>query len=65
MIPEPEKWPKYCICEAPYCADLPYIQCDVCDNWFHCKCVGVDEQNVGELENFVCSKCQLSRRNKN
>ena len=65
MIPEPEKWPKYCICESPYCPDLPYIQCDLCDNWFHYGCVNLEENHVSEIERFICLKCQMNKTKRN
>ena len=61
LVPEPEKWPKYCVCEAPYCPDLAYIQCDICDKWFHYQCVGLDEEDAQDIEKFVCMLCQKKK----
>ena len=60
LQPPPENWPKYCICELPWCPNLAYIQCDACLKWFHLECVNINENIITEIENYVCSKCQKS-----
>jgi PHD finger protein len=47
----------YCICRGP--DDHRFmIGCDVCEDWFHGECVGIDK-DVGEhlIERFVCPNC--------
>lgn len=61
----------FCVCREPDDGSL-MVECDVCRNWFHARCVGVnpkrvktnedgeaeDGQMLGELEDaFACSSC--------
>jgi len=34
-----------------------YVGCNVCAEWFHGSCVGVDVNNVQNLSSFVCRSC--------
>ena len=54
----------YCICQKPYNHSLVYIGCDVCEEWFHAKCVGLNAKLVATVESFVCSACELSSSRK-
>jgi nucleosome-remodeling factor subunit BPTF len=47
--PKPKKKAEvelFCICRTPYDNDRFYIGCEVCQNWFHVKCVGMTEEQV-------------------
>ena len=33
----------YCICRTKYDPKKFYVGCDVCNNWFHGSCVGINE----------------------
>jgi len=35
--------PLYCVCRQPHTRGIFMIQCDACDEWFHGRCIGVDE----------------------
>ena len=39
----------YCICRGSDDGSL-LIQCDGCEEWFHCSCIAVTEENVGQME---------------
>ncbi|GAN06081.1 PHD finger domain protein [Mucor ambiguus] len=50
----------YCTCQRPYDGE-PMVQCDTCEEWFHCSCVGFNPDNQEEDEeniDWVCSKCK-------
>ena len=50
----------YCICRKPYNASLVYISCDICECWFHAKCVGLTSKQVDAVDEFVCPGCEAS-----
>ena len=33
------------------------VQCDQCDCWFHCDCMGLSAEQAKALEYFECPKC--------
>lgn len=39
-IDEEEEAQVFCVCRRRHRAGMEYIQCDVCDDWFHPECVG-------------------------
>ena len=48
----------YCHCKQPLRVDeqTTMVACEICDNWFHLRCVGLREDD--ELpKNFMCSDC--------
>ena len=62
---------SFCICREPDDGSL-MVECDVCRNWFHARCVGINPKRVktkeedkgengqmlGELEDaFACAAC--------
>ena len=48
----------YCYCRQPYDGRF-MICCDVCGEWFHGECVGIeDDDKADELDVFVCDECQ-------
>ena len=50
----------YCICGGPDDRGL-MIQCDQCQDWFHGKCVSVNEQQAREIMTYHCPVCEASR----
>ena len=50
----------YCICGGPDDGGL-MIQCDQCQDWFHGKCVSVNEQQAREIMTYHCPVCEASR----
>ena len=50
----------YCICRL---ADdhTRMIQCDSCEEWFHFRCVGLDESSLDDNFEYVCSKCKIAK----
>jgi hypothetical protein len=37
------------------------IQCDVCRDWFHFSCLGIDEDSIGDSDPFSCPACERSK----
>jgi hypothetical protein len=47
----------YCLCRRPHENADFYIGCDHCEEWFHGRCIGLDE-DAGELvDSFCCFEC--------
>lgn len=46
----------YCICQRPEDGDF-MVGCDVCDNWFHPKCVNISKKVAKTLDYFLCPHC--------
>uniref|UniRef100_A0A8C9SIF8 PHD finger protein 8 n=1 Tax=Scleropages formosus TaxID=113540 RepID=A0A8C9SIF8_SCLFO len=44
--------PVYCLCRLPYDVTRFMIECDVCQDWFHGSCVGVEEEKAAEIDHF-------------
>ncbi|KAK1426249.1 hypothetical protein QVD17_14919 [Tagetes erecta] len=50
--------PKCQLCTQPYNADLMYILCETCKNWFHAEAVELEESKIMELFGFKCCRCR-------
>ncbi len=48
----------FCICRKPYENEMDMIECEICDEWYHYKCIGFigTEADAQTLE-FHCMKC--------
>jgi len=50
------------LCAADTClrptGDVKWVQCDICQGWFHFRCVGLAA--ISEQEEYVCSQCKKS-----
>ncbi|XP_060619275.2 histone lysine demethylase PHF8 isoform X1 [Anolis sagrei] len=51
--------PVYCLCRLPYDVTRFMIECDVCQDWFHGSCVGVEEDAAASIDLYHCPNCQL------
>ena len=38
---------------------VTWVQCDICQLWFHFHCIGVD--SISEHEDYMCSRCTEKR----
>ncbi|ORY89420.1 hypothetical protein BCR35DRAFT_350411 [Leucosporidium creatinivorum] len=47
----------YCICLGFDTGEQPMIQCEHCNNWFHFRCIGLDEERAGLIEAYCCDIC--------
>jgi hypothetical protein len=59
LEPNPSEWTKECYCQNPVNPDLPYVQCEMCEHWFHNDCV--KDQRLIEADSFQCKKCERKR----
>lgn len=47
----------YCLCRRPDTGTF-MIGCDgPCDDWFHGKCVGIEERDKNLIDKFMCPRC--------
>jgi COMPASS component SPP1 len=47
----------YCLCRKPDTGTF-MIGCDgTCDDWFHGKCVGIEERDKNLIDKYVCPNC--------
>ena len=47
----------HCVCRTIYDHKKFYVKCDLCLNWLHGKCVGIDGRAAKKLTEFVCPAC--------
>uniref|UniRef100_A0A8C5QYR7 PHD finger protein 8 n=1 Tax=Leptobrachium leishanense TaxID=445787 RepID=A0A8C5QYR7_9ANUR len=52
--------PVYCLCRLPYDVTRFMIECDVCQDWFHGSCVGVEEEKASEIDLYHCPNCAVT-----
>eukprot|EP00731_Ephydatia_muelleri_P000114 Em0001g114a len=48
----------YCLCRRAYDPNEFMIECDVCKEWFHGSCVGIEEHQAVDIESYHCPNCQ-------
>uniref|UniRef100_A0A7S0J9M4 PHD-type domain-containing protein n=1 Tax=Calcidiscus leptoporus TaxID=127549 RepID=A0A7S0J9M4_9EUKA len=56
---EREQQELFCICRTPYNPNRFYISCDVCEGWFHAKCVNLEPRKALQIIEYVCAECEL------
>ncbi|XP_064154994.1 histone lysine demethylase PHF8 [Anguilla rostrata] len=52
--------PVYCLCKLPYDVTRFMIECDICQDWFHGSCVGVEEEKAADIDLYHCPNCQVT-----
>ncbi|TNM87119.1 histone lysine demethylase PHF8 [Takifugu flavidus] len=52
--------PVYCLCRLPYDVTRFMIECDICQDWFHGSCVGVEEDKAAEIDLYHCPNCEVT-----
>lgn len=50
-------------CSAPQCIrpmanQISWVQCDLCQHWFHLLCVGLTTASVEKMDIYNCSVCK-------
>uniref|UniRef100_A0A8C2M2G2 PHD finger protein 8 n=1 Tax=Cricetulus griseus TaxID=10029 RepID=A0A8C2M2G2_CRIGR len=51
--------PVYCLCRKPYDVNHFMIECDLCQDWFHGSCVGVEEEKAADIDIYHCPDCEV------
>lgn len=47
----------HCCCFQPAYFQRHFIQCDVCNIWYHTSCVGLDSRKVATMPTYICPWC--------
>lgn len=52
----------YCVCGLPYNPDISMLYCEGCNDWFHPRCVGVDDDSIVKYEHefYYCPECSTN-----
>ncbi|CAD8144549.1 unnamed protein product [Paramecium pentaurelia] len=58
LQPPFDQWNKVCICKKPPNPDLKYIFCEMCQKWFHLKCVGLSYDQADRINKYICPECK-------
>jgi PHD-finger len=48
----------FCVCRKAPRGQESWIACDVCDGWFHPKCVGLAPEDIPDIESYTCDACR-------
>ena len=48
----------FCVCRKPYNPNLFWVGCDICEGWFHGRCVGVRSEIAQLIDEYVCPSCE-------
>jgi hypothetical protein len=43
----------FCVCQQPFNVDTAMIECDLCNEWYHLKCVGLTQVHHSSLPAFL------------
>ncbi|PIK62821.1 putative CXXC-type zinc finger protein 1 [Apostichopus japonicus] len=46
----------YCLCRSSDCSTF-MIACDICEEWYHGSCVGVEESESSKIKRYACPPC--------
>jgi hypothetical protein len=54
----------FCVCRKAPRRDgkESWIACDSCEGWFHPKCVGLTQEDVEDIESYICDACRYWSR---
>lgn len=44
-------------CKKPIGDQISWVQCDRCQDWFHCICVGLTKEYAEKIDKYNCKKC--------
>lgn len=45
-------------CKQPVAKEISWVQCDYCQGWFHCMCVGLTKESAEKIESYNCVNCK-------
>ena len=37
--------------------EISWVQCDKCQEWFHCMCVRLTKETAEKIDSYVCDGC--------
>ncbi len=52
-----------CVCQQPYNVDTAMISCDVCEDWYHLRCVGMTQTAAKSMKKYTCPVCAALKGN--
>lgn len=52
-----------CVCQQPYNVDTAMVSCDVCEDWYHLRCVGVTQTAAKSMKKYICPVCTALKGN--
>lgn len=60
---EEEQGDTFCgACGAPYTGEEFWIACDICQKWFHGKCVKITAARAEHIKQYKCPSCSSNKR---
>ena len=45
-------------CLRPMVDEISWVQCDKCQEWFHCMCVRLTKEIAEKIDSYVCNGCK-------
>jgi len=48
-------------CGGNYSADEFWIGCDICERWFHGKCVKITPAKAESIKQYKCPSCSMKK----
>lgn len=51
-------------CGENYASDEFWICCDVCERWFHGKCVKITPARAEHIKHYKCPSCTTNKRSR-
>lgn len=49
-------------CIRPMANEISWVQCDLCQLWFHLLCVGLTTESVERIDSYNCFSCRHKTR---
>ncbi|CDW73243.1 phd-finger family protein [Stylonychia lemnae] len=58
LVPAFKDWEQFCVCQKPLNPNNLYIKCDMCQQWNHPRCMGMNDEEAHQTEEFYCNRCR-------
>ncbi|XP_038062608.1 uncharacterized protein LOC119733100 [Patiria miniata] len=49
------------VCKRPDTDPVDWVQCDLCQSWYHLKCVNLSRRRAEAMPVYTCTKCKKTR----